>query len=193
MNPSAAALPARPRVAWLIWTVGVGAYILTVMQRTTLAAAGLDAADRFGLSPGTLAAFVFIQVAVFSLAQIPAGLMVDRFGPRAMLVANALLLACGQMLLAHATTMPVAAAARVLVGTGDAIVFAATLASSTHCTTSPAWPTRPPSRSNSADCVGSNGSSTPSHPLAAPIGSQRPQAHLEGRLHAQSRRQDRPA
>ena len=45
-----------------------------------------------------------------------------------MLVANAVLLAAGQLLLAHATTMPVAAAARVLVGTGDAIVFAATLA-----------------------------------------------------------------
>src|SRR6185437_13960591 len=128
VDPTAAAVPARARVAWLIWTVGVAAYILTVMQRTTLAAAGLDAADRFGLSPGTLAAFVFIQVAVFSVAQIPAGLMVDRFGPRAMLVANAVLLAGGQILLAHATTMPVAAAARVLVGTGDAVVFAATLA-----------------------------------------------------------------
>ena len=106
----------------------MAAYILTVMQRTTLAAAGLDAADRFGLNPGSLAAFVFIQVAVFSVAQIPAGLLVDRYGPRAMLVANAALLACGQILLAHATTMPVAAAARVLVGTGDAVVFAATLA-----------------------------------------------------------------
>ena len=122
-----AAVPARAGVAWLIWTVGVTAYILTVMQRTTLAAAGLDAADRFGLSPGTLAAFVFIQVAVFSAAQIPAGLLVDRYGPRAMLVANGVL-ACGQILLANATSMPVAAAARVLVGTGDAIVFAATLA-----------------------------------------------------------------
>ncbi len=109
-------MPARTSVAWLIWTVGVAAYILTVMQRTTLAAAGLDAADRFGLSPGTLAAFVFIQVAVFSAGAVPAGLMVDRFGPRAMLVANAVLLAGGQLLLAHATTMPVAAAARVWSG-----------------------------------------------------------------------------
>ena len=100
-----AAAPARAGVAWLIWTVGVTA-ILTVMQRTTLAAAGLDAADRFGLSPGTLAAFVFIQVAVFSAAQIPAGLLVDRYGPRAMLVANGVLLACGQILLANATSMP---------------------------------------------------------------------------------------
>lgn len=128
MNSSPAAQPARTRVAWLIWTAGVLAYILTVMQRTTLAAAGLDAADRFGLSPGALATFVFIQVAVFAAAQIPAGLLVDRYGPRTMLVANAVLLAGGQILLAQATSMPVAAAARVLVGTGDAIVFAATLA-----------------------------------------------------------------
>ena len=104
------------------------AYILTAMQRTTLAAAGIDAADRFGLSPGSPATFAFVQVAVFSAAQIPAGLLVDRFGPRAMLVANAVLLASGQILLANATSMPVAAAARVLVGTGDAIVFAATMA-----------------------------------------------------------------
>src|ERR1700754_2201432 len=128
VNPTTAGVPVRARAAWLIWTVGVIAYILTVMQRTTLAAAGLDAADRFGLSPGALATFVFIQVAVFVAAQIPAGLLVDRYGPRVMLVANAVLLAGGQILLAHATSMPVAAAARVLVGTGDAIVFAATLA-----------------------------------------------------------------
>ncbi len=128
VNSIPAAMPARTGAAWLIWAIGVIAYILTVMQRTTLAAAGLDAADRFGLNPGSLATFVFIQVAVFSVAQIPAGLLVDRYGPRAMLVANAALLASGQILLATATSMPVAAAARVLVGTGDAIVFAATLA-----------------------------------------------------------------
>jgi MFS family permease len=128
VNSIPAAAPVRTSVAWLIWAIGVIAYILTVMQRTTLAAAGLDAADRFGLNPGSLATFVFIQVAVFSAAQIPAGLLVDRYGPRAMLVANAALLASGQILLATATSMPVAAAARVLVGTGDAIVFAATLA-----------------------------------------------------------------
>src|SRR4249920_164945 len=105
------------------------------MQRTTLAAAGLDAADRFGLSPGTLAAFVFIQVGVFSVAQIPAGLLVDRYGPRAMLVANAVLLAGGQFLLANATSMPVAAAARVLVGTVAAKTIASPVPTSTRAAT----------------------------------------------------------
>lgn len=128
MASIAAIRPARPGTTWLVWGVAVVAYIFTVMQRTTFGVAGLDAARRFDVSPGTLSAFVFIQVAVFAAAQIPAGLLVDRFGPRALLVANGVLLAGGQILLAGATSLPIAAAARVLVGTGDAIVFAATLA-----------------------------------------------------------------
>ena len=54
----------------------------------TLGVAGLDAAERFAIDPGTLSAFVFIQVAVYIAAQIPAGLLVDRFGSRAMLVVS---------------------------------------------------------------------------------------------------------
>src|SRR5712671_7631974 len=73
---------------WAVWVVGVLTYILTVMQRTSLGVAGLDAARRFGISPGMLAAFVFIQVAVYIAAQTPAGLLVDRFGPRVMLAVS---------------------------------------------------------------------------------------------------------
>ena len=117
-----------PRAAWLVLGVGVIAYVLTVMQRTTLGVVGLDAADRFQISPGALAMFVFIQVAVYVSAQIPAGLMVDRFGSRAMLVVSGVLLVTGQLLLAFTSAVPVAVPARVLVGIGDAIVFVAVLA-----------------------------------------------------------------
>ena len=55
---------------WAVWAVGVLTYILTVMQRTSLGVAGLDAARRFGITPGVLAAFVFIQVTVYIAAQI---------------------------------------------------------------------------------------------------------------------------
>ena len=53
-------------------------YVLAVMQRTTFGVAGLDAADRFGISPAALSAFVFLQVAVYIAAQLPGGLLVDR-------------------------------------------------------------------------------------------------------------------
>jgi hypothetical protein len=55
-----------------VWAVGVLTYILTVMQRTSLGVAGLEAARRFGITPGVLAAFVFIQVTVYVAAQTPA-------------------------------------------------------------------------------------------------------------------------
>jgi MFS family permease len=113
--------------AWLVWGVGVIAYVLAVMQRTTLGVAGLDAVDRFAITPGALSAFVFVQVAVYAAAQIPAGLLVDRFGSRAALVASGVLLGAGQLLLAFTATFGVAMGARVLVGLGDAAVFVAVL------------------------------------------------------------------
>jgi len=114
--------------AWAVWGVGVVAYILTVMQRTSLGVVGLQAADRFSVSASALSAFVFIQVAVYIMAQIPAGLLVDRWGPRAMVVVSCILLSSGQLVLGCATLLPLVVLARVLVGTGDAVVFVAVLA-----------------------------------------------------------------
>src|SRR5664280_2749510 len=105
--------------AWAVWGVSVIAYIMTVMQRTTLGVGGLQAADRFSVSAGALSAFVFIQVAVYITAQVPAGLLVDRWGPRALLVVSGILLSLGQLVLAVATSLPLVVLARVLVGTGD--------------------------------------------------------------------------
>ncbi len=125
-TPAPRALPVP--MSWVVWSVGVLAYVLTVMQRTTLGVAGLDAARHLGISPGTLSLFVFVQVAVYMLAQLPAGFLTDRHGARVMLVASATLLAAGQLLLALSSALPLALLGRVLVGVGDAIVFVAVLA-----------------------------------------------------------------
>ena len=110
-----------------VWSVGVLTYLFAVMQRTTLGAAGLDAAARFTVSPGALSAFVFLQVAVYITAQIPAGLLVDRWGARLMLAVSGVLFVAGQSMLAVAGSLPTAALARILVGVGDAVVFVAVL------------------------------------------------------------------
>ena len=65
--------PGATAGAALVWTVGMLGYVLAVMQRTTFGVAGLDAADRFGISPAALSAFVFLQVAVYIAAQLPGG------------------------------------------------------------------------------------------------------------------------
>jgi MFS family permease len=114
------------RAAW-VWGAGMLGYIFAVMQRTTFGVAGLDAADRFSISPATLSAFVFLQTAVYIVAQLPAGLLVDRWGSRAVLVVGGAFLAGGQLLLAFAPSLPFVVLARVLVGAGDAVMFVAVL------------------------------------------------------------------
>jgi MFS family permease len=53
--------------------------------------------------------------------------MVDRIGPRAMVVGGSLLMAVGQVALAFAHSFPTAILARVLVGAGDAMTFISVL------------------------------------------------------------------
>ena len=109
--------------AWLVWAVALAAYTVAVLQRTSLGVAGLDAAQRFDVTAGVLGVFAVVQLLVYAAMQVPVGVMVDRAGPRALVVCGAALMAVGQLSLALATTMPGALLARVLVGAGDAMTF----------------------------------------------------------------------
>ena len=116
-----------PTRAWLVWGIAVGAYVVAVLQRTSLGVAGLDAAARFEISAGLLGTFAVVQLLVYAGMQIPVGAMVDRVGPRAMVVGGSLLMALGQVALALAHSFPAAILARVLVGAGDAMTFISVL------------------------------------------------------------------
>lgn len=112
---------------WIVWATGVLAYIVAVLDRTTLGVSGLAAADRFSAGPSLLSSFVVLQVVVYAGAQIPAGLLLDRFGSRVMIASGAALMASGQLALAFTESLPVAIAARAVVGLGDAMTFISVL------------------------------------------------------------------
>jgi MFS family permease len=112
---------------WIVWATGLFAYIVAVLDRTTLGVSGLEAADRFAASPGVLSSFVVLQVVVYAGAQVPAGLLLDRFGSKALIVAGAAVMASGQLTLAFTESLPTAIAARAVVGLGDAVTFISVL------------------------------------------------------------------
>lgn len=113
--------------AWTVWAAGLLAYIVAVLDRTTFGVAGLDAAERFHASPAQLSMFVVLQLVVYAGAQIPAGVLLDRFGSRAMILTGGALMVIGQLTLAFTTSLPVAVAARAVVGLGDAFTFISVL------------------------------------------------------------------
>jgi sugar phosphate permease len=112
---------------WVVWSIGLLAYVVAILDRTTLGVSGLDAAARFHAGPGVLSTFVVLQVVVYALAQIPAGLLLDRLGSRLMIVAGGLLMATGQLTLAFSESLPAAIAARAVLGLGDAFTFISVL------------------------------------------------------------------
>lgn len=115
------------RRAWVVWGTGVGVYVVAVLQRTSLGVSGLEAVRRFDASAGVLATFAVLQLAVYAALQVPVGVAIDHVGPRRLIVTGALTMAAGQAALALAHSVPVAIAARVLVGAGDAMTFISVL------------------------------------------------------------------
>lgn len=112
---------------WLVWGVGVFAYVVAVLHRTSFGVSGLSAADRFSISPSVLSSFVVLQIVVYAGMQIPAGVLLDRYGSRIMIAVGAFIMMSAQLALAFTESLPVAIGARIAVGAGDALTFISVL------------------------------------------------------------------
>jgi len=109
--------------AWLIWSIGVLAYLVAVAQRTSFGVSGLEATERFHAGAAAVSFFTVLQLLVYAALQIPVGILVDRFGSRVMIAGGAVLMGLGQLELAFADSISAGVFGRVLVGAGDAMTF----------------------------------------------------------------------
>jgi len=111
------------RRSWLVFGVGVFAYLIAVMQRSSLGIAGVDATERFDVQAAALSSLAVVQLLVYAALQIPVGVVLDRHGPRVLIATGAVLMVAGQTTMALAPTLGVALVGRILVGAGDAMTF----------------------------------------------------------------------
>ncbi|WP_431277433.1 MFS transporter [Leifsonia poae] len=111
------------RRAWLVYGVGVFAYLVAVTQRTTIGVAGVAATERFHSSASVLSTLAVVQLIVYAAMQIPVGVLIDRVGSRWLMAVGTALMVAGQVTVALAPTIGVAIIGRIMVGAGDATVF----------------------------------------------------------------------
>jgi sugar phosphate permease len=109
------------------WATAVAVYFLAVFHRSSLGVAGLLAEQRFGITPAQLSVFIFLQLGVYAAMQVPTGVLVDRFGPRRLLITASLIMGSAQLIFAVAPSYPLALVARALLGCGDALTFVSVL------------------------------------------------------------------
>ena len=65
------------RRAWLVWGAAVVAYVVAVLQRSSLGVSGVEAQHIFGISASTLSTLAVVQLIVYAGLQIPVGVLLD--------------------------------------------------------------------------------------------------------------------
>ncbi|CAG0971017.1 putative sulfoacetate transporter SauU [Burkholderiales bacterium] len=110
-----------------VFAIALAGYILSFFHRTAPAAIAGELQSAFDIPAavlGTLAATYFY---VYTLLQIPVGVLADTAGPRRLLAGGLLVAGIGSLAFALAPTWEVAAVGRTLVGIGVSVTFIAIL------------------------------------------------------------------
>ena len=108
---------------WVVFGAAILAYVIAMMHRALLGVAGTEAAEFFSSTPSLISTIVTVQLGAYAFGQIPAGLLIDRYGSRAVLTLGSIVMAAGQTVLATVDSLPVAYVARTFVGLGDACIY----------------------------------------------------------------------
>ena len=115
------------RTRRIVYGIVLASFVLSFFHRTAPAAIASELTRAFAISGtvlGTLAATYFY---VYTVLQIPVGVLADTLGPRRILSVGSLVAGAGSLLFALAPTWEVAAAGRTLVGIGVSVAFIAIL------------------------------------------------------------------
>ena len=111
----------------MVFGLALASFVLSFVHRTAPAAIAGELTQAFAISGavlGTLAATYFY---VYTLLQVPVGVLADTLGPRKILAAGSAIAAVGSLLFALAPVWEIAAVGRTLVGIGVSVAFIAIL------------------------------------------------------------------
>jgi sugar phosphate permease len=123
-RPAALARPSSPAATRrIVFALALASFVLSFFHRTAPAAIAGELTQAFAISGavlGTLAATYFY---VYTVLQIPVGVLADTLGPRKLLAGGSAVAALGSLLFALAPAWEIAAIGRTLVGIGVSVAF----------------------------------------------------------------------
>jgi len=115
------------RLRWAVFALAAGAFWLSFFHRVAPAAIAVELQAAFGIGGamlGTLAATYYV---IYTLMQVPTGVLNDTLGPRRVLVAGCLIAGAGSILFAVAETVTAAVIGRAFAGLGVSVAFVSML------------------------------------------------------------------
>lgn len=111
----------------LALAVVIAAYMLSFFHRFAPAGIAQDLAAAFHTSAASLGVLAATYFYVYTIMQVPTGILVDTLGPRRILLLGGLVAGAGSALFGFAPNLDTALVGRTLVGLGVSVVFIAML------------------------------------------------------------------
>lgn len=113
--------------AWLIWAVASSFVLLQFFIQLSTGVILADMMQAFQLTAFGASLLASTYYYIYMGLQVPAGLLLDRYGSRLVLSVGAMVFAIGTLFFTLGHTWPVAAVGRVMMGGGAAFAFIGTL------------------------------------------------------------------
>ncbi len=117
----------QKRLRNLAMLLALGSYLMSMFHRVAPAAISRDLAAAFEASAASLGALAATYFYVYTVMQVPVGVLADTLGPRKILALGGLVAGAGSLLFGLAPTFDVAVVGRTLVGLGVSVAFIAML------------------------------------------------------------------
>src|SRR5512139_3599062 len=111
------------RLRWIAFTLVALCYMLAFFHRMAPAAIAGELQRDFQASGAALGALAAMYFYIYTLMQIPVGVMADTLGVRRIVTAGAVLAGIGSLLFAWADTLQLAYLGRLLIGLGVSSFF----------------------------------------------------------------------
>ena len=114
---------AAPSIRWLVFSLGAAAFFLSFFHRVAPGAIASELTRAFDMNSATLGALAATYFYVYTVMQLPTGVLVDTLGPRRILTAGGVVAGMGSIMFGTADSVAWAAAGRTLAGLGVSVAF----------------------------------------------------------------------
>ena len=112
---------------WIAFALGGAAFYLAFFHRVAPVAIAGDLVSAFHINSATLGALAATYFYVYTLMQVPTGVLVDTLGPKRVLTAGGFAAGVGSILFGLSDSFWAAACGRTLAGLGVSVAFVALL------------------------------------------------------------------
>lgn len=114
-------------IGWFIWSIAAVFYGLDYFQHTAPSVLVNPIASSLGVGIEDVAYVMSIYFPIYAISQVPAGILLDKYGAKIMLATSCMVMSLGILLFVYEPSLKTMLLGRIFIAIGSAVAFIGTL------------------------------------------------------------------